>query len=76
MSNNDSQMALQYHRETSHSLQSLRSNTWRLDWSNRPFPLYVLVKSSLWRFPLPPSESSAQLLSVNRVAKPLPSQSV
>jgi nitroreductase len=41
MGNHDSQMALRYHRETSHSLQSLRSNTWRLDWSNRPIPYKI-----------------------------------
>jgi hypothetical protein len=29
-----------------------------------------------WRFPLPPSENFAQLLSVNRVARLPPSQSV
>jgi len=51
MGNNDSQMALQYHRETSHSLQSLRSNTWRLDWSNRPIPYKIY--SSLEPLPLP-----------------------
>jgi SagB-type dehydrogenase family enzyme len=40
-SNNDSQMALRYHHETSHSLQSLNSNTWQLDWSNRPLPYKI-----------------------------------
>ena len=51
MSNNDSQMALRYHRETSHSLQSLRSNAWRLDWSNRP--IAYKIYSSLEPLPLP-----------------------
>src|SRR5260370_10164086 len=51
MSNNESQMARQYHRESSHSLQSLRSNTWRLDWSNRPIPYKIY--SSLEPLSLP-----------------------
>jgi SagB-type dehydrogenase family enzyme len=51
MSNNDKQVALRYHRETSHSSQSLRWNTWRLDWSNRPLPYKIYT--SLEPLPLP-----------------------
>ncbi len=50
MSNN-SQMALQYHRETSHSVQSLRRNRWKLDWFNQPIPYKIY--SSLEPLPLP-----------------------
>ena len=66
MGNNDSQMALQYHRETSHSLQSLRSNAWRLNWSNRPIPYKIY--SSLEPLPLPGDFTALSTPALNAIA--------
>src|SRR5713101_3765222 len=68
MSNNDSHMALRYHRETSHSVQSLRSNTWELDWFNRPIPYKIY--SSLEPLPLPGDFASFPTSTLDAIASP------
>ncbi len=68
MSNNDGQIALRYHRETSHSLQSLRRNTWRLDWFNRPIPYKIY--SSLEPLPLPGDFASFPTPALDAIASP------
>ncbi len=67
MSNN-SQMALRYHRETSHSVQSLRRNTWELDWFNRPIPYKIY--SSLEPLPLPGDFASFPTSTLDAIASP------
>src|SRR5262249_166434 len=66
MSNNDIQLALRYHRETSHSLHSLRRNTWSLDWSNRPLPYKIY--SSLEPLPLPDISPLLPTSALNAIA--------
>ncbi len=68
MSNNDSQKALRYHRETSHSLQSLRSDTWGLDWFNRPIPYKIY--SSLEPLLLPGDFASFPISALDAIASP------
>jgi para-nitrobenzyl esterase len=63
---------------------SLNLNIWSPELGQAKLPVMVWIhggaftngKTSLWRFPLLPSESFAQSLSVNRVARLLPSQSL
>jgi SagB-type dehydrogenase family enzyme len=68
MGNNDSQMALRYHRETSHSLQRLRRDIWRLDWFNRPIPYKIY--SSLEPLPLPGDFASFSTSALDAIASP------
>jgi SagB-type dehydrogenase family enzyme len=68
MSNNDDQVALQYHRETNHSAQSLRRNTWRLDWPNRPLPYKIY--SSLEPLPLPDISAALPTSALDAIASP------
>lgn len=68
MSNNDSQIALQYHHDTSHSQQSVNHNTWRLDWSNRPLPYKIYT--SLAPLPLPDISAPSPTSTLDAIASP------
>src|SRR6266516_3662162 len=70
MSNYDSSAALQYHRATSHSLQSLRAGSHTLDWPNRPIP--DKIYSSLEPIPLPSVFSPSSVSALDAIASPSP----
>jgi SagB-type dehydrogenase family enzyme len=66
--NNDTQIALQYHRDTNHSQQSVSRNTWRLDWSNRPLPYKIYT--SLPPLPLPDISAPSPTSALDALASP------
>ncbi len=70
MSNRDLQAAWQYHNQTKHSRESVRSNPHFLDWSNQPLPFKIYP--GLEPMPLPREVPQTGVAALSAIADPAP----